>query len=165
MIKLTKKERQKIIISLITEDEISTQEELVEKLRARGLQVTQATVSRDIKELNISKINNESAFHKYTVSGKVQGENANKLINVFQQALVSIDNAGTLVVVKTLPGMAPASASAIDSFNFDEVTGTIAGDDTIFIATKSPLIAAKLTERIKSLLNSNITRNFKSLKQ
>ncbi len=158
MIKLTKKERQKIIISLINDEEISTQEELVEKLKSKGLKVTQATVSRDIKELNISKINNESSFQKYVLSGEVSDKNADKLINVFLQALVSYDNAGTLVIIKTLPGMAPASASAIDSFNFDEVVGTIAGDDTIFIATKSPLIAMKLTEKIKSLLNNYINR-------
>jgi len=150
MIKLTKKERQKIIVSLINDEEISTQDELVDKLRSRGLKVTQATVSRDIKELNISKINNDSTFHKYVLSGEAADKNANKLISVFLQALVSYDNAGTLVIIKTLPGMAPACASAIDSFNFDEVVGTIAGDDTIFVATKSPLIAVKLTERIKS---------------
>ena len=152
MLKLSKKERQKIIVSLITEEEISTQEDLVDKLRRRGLKVTQATVSRDIKELNISKINNDSTFQKYVIAGEIKDRNSNRLINVFLQALLSYDTAGNLVVIKTLPGMAPASASAIDSFSFEEVVGTIAGDDTIFVATKSPLIAMKLTDKIKSLL-------------
>lgn len=152
MIKLSKKERQKIILSLITQEEISTQEDLVYKLSSKGLKVTQATVSRDIKELNISKMNNDSRLQKYVISGETDNKTSNKLVNVFVQALVSYDNAGNLVIIKTLPGMAPASASAIDSFNFDEVAGTIAGDDTIFIATKSPLMSIKLTEKIKELI-------------
>ena len=154
MIKLSKKERQRIIIAMIEQEEISTQEDLVAKLKSKGLKVTQATVSRDINELNISKMNNESRLQKYVVSDKAADKNTNKLVNVFLQALLSYDIAANIVVIKTLPGMAPASASAIDSFNFEEVAGTIAGDDTIFIATKSHLLASRLTERIKDLLKN-----------
>lgn len=154
MATLSKKERQKILLAIISNEEISTQEELAAKLRKRNLKVTQATISRDIKDLNITKTNTDSNKQKYIVFSNNPDKEEGKLINVFYQALVSYESAGNLVVVKTLPGMASASASALDSLEIDEISGTLAGDDTVFIATKSAVLAHRLTERIKALLKN-----------
>jgi transcriptional regulator of arginine metabolism len=152
VIKSTKKNRQSYILSIIQNEDIATQEELVDRLRKNNWKVTQATVSRDIKELGLNKITGENHPQKYVVNSDPEDSNTSKLINVFSQAVASYESAGTIVVIKTLPGMAPASASAIDSLNLQEVVGTIAGDDTIFIATKSSVLAGRLVERIKEIL-------------
>lgn len=150
--KVSKKERHNYILSIINKKDISTQEELVESLRELHLDVTQATMSRDIKELGLSKITSDKNIQKYIGNMRSKEPTSSKLIMVFNQAVVSYDNAGSIVIVKTLPGMAGASASTIDSLNFPEVVGTLAGDDTIFIATKSSILANHLLERLKALM-------------
>lgn len=150
--KVSKKERHNYILSIIKKQDISTQDDLVEALRTLDLDVTQATVSRDIKELGLTKVSNESNVQKYIGDNHRKEPTTSKLIMVFTQAVISCDNAGNIVVIKTLPGMAGASASTIDSLNFPEVVGTLAGDDTIFIATKSTILANHLVERLKALM-------------
>ena len=150
--KVSKKERHDYILSIIKKQDISTQDELVEALHKLDLEVTQATVSRDIKELGLTKVSNESNIQKYISNSRSKEPTTSKLIMVFAQAVISCDNAGNIVVIKTLPGMAGASASTIDSLNLPEVVGTIAGDDTIFIATKSTILANHLVERLKALM-------------
>ncbi|MHB1485396.1 MAG: arginine repressor [Saccharofermentanales bacterium] len=150
--KVNKKERQNHILSLIRDNVISTQDDLVYKLRKMDLDVTQATVSRDIKELGLNKISDDHNIQKYAESIHNKETTTSKLITVFTQAAISCDSAGSIVIIKTLPGMAGASASTIDSLDFPEVAGTIAGDDTIFIATKSSLLANHLVERLKKYI-------------
>lgn len=151
--KVSKKERQNQILSIIQKQDISTQEELAESLQNMHLIVTQATVSRDIKELGLIKVTNEMNIKKYSADNRVKETTTSKLITVFTQAVVSFESAGSMVIIKTLPGMAAASASTIDSLNFPEVIGTIAGDDTIFIATKSSIFANHLVKRIQEMMS------------
>lgn len=150
--KVSKKERHNYILAIINKQDISTQEELVEILRSLHLEVTQATMSRDIKELGLTKVTNEKNVQKYVGNTRIKEPPTSKLITVFSQAVLSCDNAGSIVIVKTLPGMAGASASTIDSLNFPEVVGTLAGDDTIFIATKSSILANHLLDKLKALM-------------
>jgi len=149
--KYNKKNRQKMILAIIEKEKVTTQEELVEYLRKQNWQVTQATISRDIKELGLNKVSDDGSTHKYTPNRKSGDATESRLIAVFSQAVVSYDSASNIVIIKTLPGMAPACASAIDSMKFSEVLGTIAGDDTIFVATKSAILANHLVDRIKNM--------------
>ncbi|MHB8961779.1 MAG: arginine repressor [Saccharofermentanales bacterium] len=150
--KYNKKNRQKMILAIIEKEKVTTQEELVDFLRKQNWQVTQATISRDIKELGLNKVSDDGSTQKYTPNKKSGDATESRLIAVFSQAVVSYDSASNIVIIKTLPGMAPASASAIDSMKFSEVLGTIAGDDTIFIATKSAILANHLVDRIKNMI-------------
>jgi transcriptional regulator of arginine metabolism len=149
--KYNKKNRQKMILAIIENEKVTTQEELVEHLRLQDWQVTQATISRDIKELGLNKVSDDGITQKYAPNKKFGDATEARLIAVFSQAVLSYDSASNIVIIRTLPGMAPACASAIDSMKFPEVIGTIAGDDTIFIATKSAILANHLVERIKNM--------------
>ncbi len=134
--KMAKNERQELILRLIRENDISTQEELTNLIRKQGMDVTQATCSRDIKELGIIKVilpNNQS---KYAVLDKTGDVAPGRLLSVFSNSLLSCKNAMNIVVIKTLPGMAQAAASALDSMHLQYVVGTIAGDDTVFVASE-----------------------------
>ncbi len=125
------------ILSIIQERDIRTQEELAQALIDEGFNVTQATVSRDIKDLKLIKETNEEGVSRYT-SGRSSSEViSERLITVLRQSYVSSNTAQNILVVKTLPGMAQAAASAIDAYDFKDLVGTIAGDDTLFIATKN----------------------------
>lgn len=125
------------ILSIIQDRDIHTQEELAEALIAEGCNVTQATVSRDIKDLKLIKVTNEAGQAVYK-TGRNNGEViSERLITVLRQSYISSDTANNMLVVRTLPGMAQAAASAIDAYDFENLVGTIAGDDTIFIALKT----------------------------
>lgn len=147
--KSNKAERQACLLSLIRENEISTQEDLVTSLNDRGFYATQATISRDIKDLGIIKISAKNGQQKY-ISMEQGGEApSGRLMKVFAEAVVQIDAAGNLVIIKTLPGMAQASASALDSMRLPEIAGTIAGDDTVFVACRS----AEQSQGLQNLLS------------
>ena len=135
--KNVKNERQEMIIKLIRENEISTQEELTALMKSKGFHVTQATCSRDIKELGIIKVTLPNKSFKYAVLERTGEIAPGRLLNVFANSLISCKNAMNIVVIKTLPGMAQAAASALDSLHLQAVVGTIAGDDTVFVATES----------------------------
>jgi transcriptional regulator of arginine metabolism len=124
-------------LQLIQKKEIATQDELVSGLNAVDLDVTQATISRDIKELGIIKVTTASGTQKYVPMERSGEVASGRLMNIFAEAVVSIDYAMNLVVVKTLPGMAQAAASALDSMRIPEIMGSIAGDDTLFVAARS----------------------------
>lgn len=149
--KYNKKNRQKEILTLISEKNISTQGELVLLLQKNKWNVTQATVSRDIRELGLNKVSEDGIDQKYVLPTNENSTTENKLISVFNKAVVSFTCASNIVIVKTLPGMASASAFAIDSMNYPEALGTLAGDDTIFIAAKSAILANHLMEKMISL--------------
>ncbi len=132
--KVSKKERHGIILDIINKEEISTQEELVQKLLEQELTVTQATVSRDVKELNIVKANTSNGGQKFVAMKSVQDPDTDRLLKVFAEAVLSSTSTDSLIILKTLPGMAPACASAVDAMNMRQVAGSIAGDDTVFVA-------------------------------
>jgi transcriptional regulator of arginine metabolism len=125
------------ILSIIQEKSIKTQEELADELLSAGYNVTQATVSRDIKDLKLVKKTDEAGNVRYSADKKNKEVISERLITVLKQSYISSDTAGNFLVIRTLPGMAQAAASAIDAYDFDNLAGTIAGDDTIFVAMKT----------------------------
>ena len=131
-----KSARQTMILELIDQYDIDTQDELASMLKARGLKVTQATVSRDIKELRLIKVLSDDGVYKYATVDKAEADLKDRFINIFAHSVLSMSATGNLVVVKTIPGTASAAAEAIDSMRMEEVVGTIAGDNSIFIAVK-----------------------------
>ena len=151
MKKAPKKQRQSRILQLVGERNIETQSDLVAALRAMGMEVTQATVSRDIKELGIVKVMTGEGSQKYVALTHSGEATSGRMKRVFSDAVISIRSADTLVVIKTLPGMAQGAASALDSMYLEEILGSLAGDDTIFIATNSPDAADKLVRKLNEM--------------
>ncbi len=152
--KMTKPDRHARILDLIEREPIGTQEDLVERLSAGGALVTQATVSRDIKELGLIKVTGPGGIQRYVQMERGGEADTTRLMKVFAEAVLSCDRSGQLVVVRTLPGMAPASASALDSMRLPDVVGTLAGDDTVFVATTGDAAARSLTQRLQGMLRS-----------
>ena len=134
---MTKQKRQEKIIELVEQQEIGTQEELAEALNRIGFPVTQATVSRDIRELKLTKISTASGTQKYVVLQNHESGLSDKYIRVLREGFLSMDNAQNILVVKTVSGMAMAVAAALYAMKFNEIVGSIAGDDTIMIAVRS----------------------------
>ena len=147
-----KTSRQRRILELIEKNDIETQEELVSMLIADGYEVTQATISRDIRELGITKISVNGKVQKYVAINGSDSTMNNRLLGVFKTGFVSADEAGNLLIIKTAAGMAMAVAAAIDALRFEEVAGCIAGDDTIFCAIRNQkdvkLVKDKLIDMI-----------------
>ena len=147
-----KNKRQIEILKIISEQEIETQEEILNQLSERGYTATQATVSRDIKELNLVKVNGQKKKTKYApLTGKTLTI-PEQLLPVFAHGFVSADYANNLVIVKTLPGMAQAVASAIDSLELSETLGTIAGDDALLMVCRTEEYAGTVVETLKNLV-------------
>ncbi len=132
-----KKVRHEKIIELVRNNIIDTQEDLAKLLIDNGFVVTQATVSRDIRELNLSKITYEKGKQKYIVLETKDDKLEEKYARILRDGYVSMDIAMNILVIKTVPGMAMAVAAAVDSMNWDEMVGCIAGDDTIMCAIRS----------------------------
>lgn len=139
------------ILDIIDKNTIETQEELAEKLKELGMDVTQATVSRDIKELRLAKVMTSDGIYKYAAFATTETIISNKLVKIFTESYVSGDYANNIVVVKTLPGMAQAAASAIDSLKWTDVVGTIAGDDTVLIVCRAEKIAEELVNKFNKM--------------
>lgn len=149
-----KKRRQAKIIELISQNDVETQEELQDMLNSYGFEVTQATISRDIKELRLVKDLSTKGRYIYS-TGKKSIENINhRAGGIFNETIISIDYALNTVVIKCFPGMANAACAAIDSMNLDEILGTIAGDDTIFILCRSEETASYFTNKLRTMLNA-----------
>lgn len=130
-----KEKRQKKIIELVKENDLSTQEELSLLLEKAGFKVTQATISRDIRELNLMKASLEGR-QRYVVPNKEEEGQKGKYVRVLREGFLSLERAHNLLVLKTVPGMAMAVAAALDHLSIKEIAGCIAGDDTIFLAIK-----------------------------
>ncbi len=148
---MTKKQRQELILSIIAEWEIDTQEELVKILIDKGCNVTQATASRDIKELELVKVAGKEKKYKYSQVriASTYGD-LSKYVNIFRESVVAIQQAGNLVVVKTVHGGANSAAAFVDNLGMEEILGSIAGDDTIFIATHTDHDAKIVVSKLKS---------------
>lgn len=143
-----KADRHTRILSLIEEQQIETQEELAELLNAEGFKVTQATVSRDIRQLRLSKVPGDSGKQKYVAIGTEPVLMQDKYIRVLRESFSSIDVASNLVVMHTVPGMAMAAAAALDDMHLDQIVGCIAGDNTIMAATRGVEEAKEAAELI-----------------
>lgn len=137
------------ILELIKSREIGTQEELLDLLKNKGYDVTQATISRDIRELNLTKVNNGSR-QKYAVIVKDE-EFSDKYVRVLKEGFVSMLSSGNLIVLRTVVGMAMAVATAIDALEMPEIIGCIAGDDTIFIAVSENSSTVDVMNKLKKL--------------
>ena len=147
-----KSNRQEKIIQLITENAIETQEEILVYLREHGFDVTQATVSRDIKQLKLIKTQTNDGRYKYTVSSNNSRENiSSKFVSLFSETVTGIDYANNIVVIKCYVGMANAACAAFDAMKFDGVVGSLSGDDTIFIAMRNEELAKELTVELKKI--------------
>ena len=132
-----KKKRQEKIIEIIGEHEVETQEDLAKYLNAAGYSVTQATVSRDIREMNLVKMPGIHVKQRYMAVRREENGIQNRYAGVMQDAVVSMEQAGNLLVIRTVSGMAMAAAAAIDAMQIEGIVGSIAGDDTIMCAIKS----------------------------
>ncbi len=149
-----KSKRQISILKLIEQHDISTQSELTEYLNAAGFNATQATVSRDIKELRLVKDVGENGKSKYAVSrSPVNSGFSEKLLTIFRESVLSYDNAQNIVVIKTMPGLASAACSAIDSMQSEDIVGTLAGDDTAFLVMHSKENAELFCEKLGNMLS------------
>lgn len=146
--------RQAKILELIKEYKFDTQEELQQKLRECGYNVTQATVSRDIRELGIIKSEGEDGIYKYRVSkDKERNESGGKFSLILSQAVSTVACANNLIVVKTYAGMGSAAGAAIDAMELNGILGTLAGDDTLLIIAHDNASAERLTAELNELLN------------
>lgn len=134
---MIKNSRRQAIIELIKTFDIATQEELTEKLTERGFEVSQATISRDIKELNLIKVEGQNKRAKYAIVDDFSTKLSPQLISLFKQITLSIESANNLIVLKTISGNASAAGMAIDEIKLPQVLGTVAGDDTLLIITKT----------------------------
>ena len=149
-----KSQRQAKIMEIITNRNVETQEQLLQELQNAGFRSTQATISRDIKELRIIKELTSFGTYRYTTSGtETAGTFSSKLNTIFRECITSFDYAQNMIVIRTLPGLASAAASAIDAMSMSVVVGTIAGDDTVFIVMRDSNAAAAFCGEIQSLLS------------
>ncbi|MHB1315579.1 MAG: arginine repressor [Christensenellales bacterium] len=144
--------RHAAILEIIAKNDIETQDELAEYLRRMNFHVTQATVSRDIKELRLLKVLSENGTYKYATGEKTELGMANRFMQIFSHSVITINAAMNLIVVKTLPGSANAAAEAIDTMKWPEVVGTLAGDNTIFIVCKDEIVVPAVMERFQVMM-------------
>ena len=149
-----KSKRHSKIIEIINSKAIETQEELAEELKSAGFEVTQATVSRDIKTLRIIKIQGSDGKYRYSIINQNKNDMLEKLSSILINTVISVENIDKIVVVKTISGSASAAAEAIDRLELGEIAGTIAGDNTIFILVRTLEKAQELVERISKMLNN-----------
>lgn len=148
-----KSSRQELILKIIEENEIENQSQLIEALKERGFVSTQATVSRDIRELRLVKELTPDGGYRYVAPMKNEILNySHKLKTILRECLTSFDSAQNIVVIKTLPGLASAACSAIDGMEIKDLVGTLAGDDTAFLAMRNTESAKAFCEEIHAIL-------------
>lgn len=148
-----KNARQAEILNIIQNNEVETQEQLLLYLKDRGFQTTQATISRDIKELRLVKELAGNGSYRYAVSGRRTGSGTDsRLRNIFKEVVASVDMAQNILVLKTMPGLASAACSALDNMDIPGVVGTIAGDDTALLIMRDNAAAQHFSTEIHSLL-------------
>ncbi|HIS52523.1 MAG TPA: arginine repressor [Candidatus Onthomonas avicola] len=148
-----KERRQQAILEIIAEQEMETQEQLLTALRARGFRCTQATISRDIKELQLVKELTAAGSYRYVISDrKGKGEHDERLRNIFREGVISAAAAQNLVVLKTMPGLANAAAAALDRMEMEGMVGTLAGDDTALLIMQTAQDAEAFCGEIRGML-------------
>ncbi|MDR2590388.1 MAG: arginine repressor [Oscillospiraceae bacterium] len=148
-----KKERQNALLRIIAAKDVETQNQLLEELEKFGIESTQATVSRDIRELHLIKEMTSRGVYRYSISDRPETFNRkNRLRSIFKESVTSYANAQNIVVIKTLPGLAPAACGAIDSMESNSIVGSIAGDDTGFLAMNDTASAERFCKEIEEML-------------
>ena len=145
--------RQSVILKIISERDIETQHQLMQALAERGIKSTQATLSRDIKDMRLVKELGPNGTYRYVQAAKPeQDDSSERLRKILKESLVSFDLAQNLLVIKTLPGLAPAACSAIDGMHIENLVGTLAGDDTAFLAMRDNESALRFYHQIETIL-------------
>lgn len=144
--------RQSKILELISIREIETQEDLARELKNANFEITQATISRDIKELGLTKILTSSGKYKYAIVGSDEQQISNKYISIFREAVISVKAVLNIVVVKTLKGMGSGVCSFIDKLNLTELVGAVDGDDTVMLIFPSALLATDAVNSLSAML-------------
>ena len=147
-----KSKRHDMISKIIAAQNVETQEDLAELLREQGFSVTQATVSRDIKELRLIKVLTPEGRYKYATVEKAEADLQERFIRMFANCVLSVTSTGNLVIIKTITGSASAAAEAVDSLKWPDVLGTIAGDNTIFIAIREGKPVSDMIKRFQKML-------------
>ena len=147
-----KYDRHALVLKIIEEKDIETQEELATELRDYGMDITQATVSRDIKELRLVKVMGKSGVYKYAAMERPDSDMSERLFRVFSESVISTEHANNLIVIRTIVAGAQAAASAIDSMNWPEVIGCIAGDDTILVIVRDNNMVQDVLKRFSKLM-------------
>lgn len=148
-----KSNRHAKIIEIINKKAIETQEDLAEELKLAGFDVTQATVSRDIKTLKLIKTQDIIGKYRYSLIKDEKNDVVNKLTSIFKSTVIDVENVNNIVVVKTLSASANAAAELIDSLSLGEIAGSIAGDNTVFVLLRDEEKACELVRRIKDMIN------------
>ena len=144
--------RHDLILDIIDKKDIETQEELAAELKARGVKVTQATVSRDIKELRLLKVLAENGGYKYATAERAEKGMSERFIRILAESVLTIESAVNLIVIKTISASAQAAAEAIDSLKWPELLGTIAGDNTILVIARSEEAVESVVSRFHALI-------------
>ncbi len=147
-----KSKRHAMILKLIASENIETQEELARMLSSQGFDVTQATVSRDIKELRLIKVLTGEGRYKYATVERAESDMQERFINLFSNCVISITSAGNIIVIKTMAGSAAVAAEAIDSMKWNEIAGSIAGDNTIFVAVRDGKSIAEVIKKFQKMM-------------
>ena len=151
-----KSKRHEKILELIRDNDIETQEQLLQQLQDSGFHTTQATISRDIKQLRIIKELGPNGTYRYSASAKpVEHAFSSKLNIIFSQCVTSVDYAQNILVIKTMPGLAMAACSALDKLELPEIVGTLGGDDTCFVVLRDAASAADLCTEIRAQVNTH----------
>ena len=148
-----KYKRHNKIIEIVNNFDIETQDELIQKLRDSGYEVTQATVSRDIRDLKLVKVATDDHRYKYAVSARDEMRISSKYRGIIKDTAVKIDYANNVAVIKTYAGMAQAAAAALDGLGWSEIVGTIAGDDTIFVLMRDNETAIEFVGKIRKVIS------------
>ncbi len=147
-----KSARHNLILEIIEEQDIETQEELADELKRRGIRVTQATVSRDIKELRLLKVLGEHGGYKYATVERAEKGMSDRYIRILAECVISVDYVNNMIVIKTLTGSANAAGEAIDSMKWGEVLGTLAGDNTLLVIMRSEEAVQEMVARLHELM-------------
>lgn len=144
--------RQVAILDIIDKQDVETQEGLAEALRQRGIRVTQATVSRDIKELRLLKVLTPSGAYKYATADKAENGLTERFVRMLAESVLTVSSANNLIVVKTLSGSANVAAEALDSMHWPEVLGTLAGDNTVLLIIRANEDVPQVVSRIQDMM-------------
>lgn len=147
-----KTQRHRAILEIVERNAIETQEELAQVLCDRGFNVTQATVSRDIKELRLLKVLTDQGAYRYAVAEKAEQGLNERLRRVFAETVLTVDVAANLIIIKTLPGSAHVAAELVDTMRWTETVGTLAGDNTIFVAVRDAADAPMVADRFRGMM-------------
>ncbi len=149
-----KNERHEMLLKIIADTAIETQEQLLDELQKRGIKSTQATISRDIKQLHLVKEHVGDGTYRYAASKqRVRPNFADRLQTIFHQSVLGAESAQNIVVIRTMSGMANAAAAALDSMDYGEIVGTLAGDDTIFVVLRNSDSAADFCAEVRRLIH------------